>query len=206
MKPRPLSEPSMNASGVQLRDGAVLLRKFPPAITVIVRGIVCSPEKQAAIDTGTALNWVSKEVAQQVDSLITGYHGSSCISFDGSVVNPVGMIELRWHKENGSRMHNGPFLVVESPPFDLLLGRIFLEDHGAILFNDVALILVHLVSPAERAHMNQSARQQEIENERLIAQRESQAATKRKQEREAQVEAASQPKLSINIPSAGVPK
>lgn len=97
---------------------------------------------RAQLDSGCDDNWVSSELLSraglldQVQELDKKPH---YLGFDGESSGAAGSIDLTWRANNSSVTRKTTFLVHNSAPFDMVLGKRFMTQERLFEFNKLAL-------------------------------------------------------------------
>lgn len=98
------------------------------------------------LDSGCDENWVALEVLQRgnlQDELEQIEDGETYSAFGGNGFSPMGRIDITWYAINAGKSRRTTFLVHENPPFDFILGRIFIAKESIFVFDKAALALRH---------------------------------------------------------------
>lgn len=98
------------------------------------------------LDSGCDENWVALEVLQRgnlQDDLERIEDGETYSAFGGNSFSPLGRIDITWYALNAVKSRATTFLVHENPPFDFILGRVFIAKESVFVFDKAALALRH---------------------------------------------------------------
>ena len=79
-----------------------------------------SKTRIAKLDTGSAVNVVSKPVAEALGMNMEPYYGADVVPLGGTM-RPLGQLTLDWHVMGKGKTYTTTFLVLESEEFDVLL-------------------------------------------------------------------------------------
>jgi hypothetical protein len=98
----------------------------------------------AIFDTGSAENLISSSVIDRAALLdrVEQPPETSIRGADGNFLEPTGSISITWSR-NSKQSWQTDFLVVDNPPFDMLLGRKFIVAEGVFVFSDPVLVADH---------------------------------------------------------------
>jgi hypothetical protein len=98
------------------------------------------------LDSGCDDNWVSLHIIKRAGlegDIDLVEDGMKYAGFGGQHFTAKGRVEITWFASNGGISRKTTFLVHDDPPFDLVLGRVFIAEQSVFVFDRAALALRH---------------------------------------------------------------
>ncbi|OCL00018.1 uncharacterized protein K441DRAFT_692738 [Cenococcum geophilum 1.58] len=145
----------------------------------VIRGI---------LDTGCHENWVSLEAVQRAEiehQMGEPERESLYTAFGGQPFQARGKIDITWFTVNPAMSRKTTFLVHEAPPFDMVLGKLFIQANNVLMFNEPALALRHAnLTEEELLEMEKQARENADSQKQISAIRQAKNAAARERMRQ----------------------
>ena len=92
------------------------------------------------LDTKADANAASQTLVNYLGHALSSYQGQDFKTASGPVT-PRGKVEIFFRREESQKIHHEEFLVLEDPPYDLILGIRFIEKYQVYKFNGSLLPL-----------------------------------------------------------------
>jgi hypothetical protein len=97
----------------------------------------------ATLDTGTEDNWIDETLLEALE-LEPKLEATAVefLNFSGKTVKSNATVDIPWCAAEGNRkIYTNKFRVAHAAPFEVVLGRILIQDRGILVFNKTAWIL-----------------------------------------------------------------
>jgi hypothetical protein len=131
------------------------------------------------LDTGADTNAISQTSIELLGHTVKKYDGRDYSGAGSSSITPLGQVDIffRWNGSATGKLHKEVFLVFKDIPFDIVLGKSFLEKFSVYVFNGMLLPLALKPASAEekqqmRLKEQKERAQQEADEQAEIRQRE----------------------------------
>ncbi|KAI1182616.1 hypothetical protein F5B17DRAFT_419572 [Nemania serpens] len=104
---------------------------------------VQSYDKVGYLDTQTEASLISSELSDFLGHERKQYNGRNITAAGNNEIVPQGQIDVffSWKGSPRTKLHKETFLVIDSPPYDIVLGRAFLDTYQAYMYKGVLLPL-----------------------------------------------------------------
>ncbi|KAJ8133158.1 hypothetical protein O1611_g459 [Lasiodiplodia mahajangana] len=137
------------------------------------------------LDTQADANLMSSVMASFLGLKITQYTGRSFSGAGHTTIVPQGQLEayFSWKQSETNKLHKETFVVLDTLPYDIILGKKFLDIYKVYVFNGRLLPLA--LKPPSKEEKQKMEKDREAEKAQQEADEEAERA-KRREERERQ--------------------
>ncbi|KAF2967647.1 hypothetical protein GQX73_g5917 [Xylaria multiplex] len=142
-----------------------------------------SYDKLAYLDTQADANLISSVLSDFLGYERKPYNGPSFKTVENVNVVPKGQIDVyfSWKRSPTNKLHKEIFLVFDDLPYDVILGKAFLDTHEVFVFSDGLLSLA--LKPASKGEKENIEQNREADKAQQEADEEAERA-QRQEERE----------------------
>lgn len=112
-------------------------------------------EQVGYLDTQADANLISSEMSDFLGHERMEYNGPNFFAVGNPDVVPKGQIKVyfSWKRSPTKKLHRETFVVLDKLPYNIILGKAFLETHEALLLNGALLPLA--LKPASKGKLRQ---------------------------------------------------